>query len=322
MAVALASTFTLIACLLHFAHRSLPLDHPNERSLHSQPRPKIGGLAIMTVTLFLAALTRLNVPATAVAASAALMLVAMIDDVRNLPASVRLASHLAAACALVFAVPAGNVFLAALAVATMVWMSNLYNFMDGADGLAGGMTVIGFGSLAIAADASGATGLTIWCAIISAAALAFLIFNFPPAWVFMGDAGAVPLGFLAGALGYIGFINGVWPFWYPPLVFSPFILDASITLFRRLNRKEKPWIAHREHLYQRLIVSGWSHRKLALASFVLMLAVNAGSYAALSQPTTLQMVIIAAIVGGLAGVFLMAERYLRRRVSSQESVAG
>ena len=289
----------------------LLLDHPNGRSLHSHPRRKVGGLAIMIVILALA--MRFDVPALVVVAASFLVLISVLDDVRSLPVFVRLLSHIGAASAVIIAMPGENIFLSLLAVAAIAWMCNLYNFMDGADGLAGGMTVIGFGALALAANLAGSVDLAGWCAVISTAGLAFLFFNFPPAKVFMGDAGSVPLGFLAAALGYVGFSKEVWPFWYPALVFAPFICDASLTLFKRLFRGEPIWIAHREHLYQRLILSGWSHRRLCLVAYVLMFAVSVGAFAALNQPLTVQAAIIAVVVFGLGGIFWVAERYVFSR---------
>lgn len=303
-------TLILIALLLQMKLGPLWLDRPNDRSLHLRPRHKLGGLAIMIVTLTLFAITSADLPGAVTAGCLGLVIISAIDDAINLPATVRLASHLGAAAVAIMAIPNGNMFVGALGCVTIVWMCNLYNFMDGADGLAGGMTVIGFGALAIAADAGGATGLTIWCGTISTAALAFLLFNFPPARVFMGDAGAVPLGFLAGTLGYIGFVNGVWPFWYPALVFSPFIFDATLTLIRRTLRGKKPWVAHREHLYQRLILSGWSHRRLALVSYAIMAATCGAALAALSLSLLLQRVIIISVLVFLTVLMLAAERHL------------
>jgi len=309
MVMAFLGTLVLTVVLVRISLGAILLDHPNARSLHTHPRRKVGGLAMMIVVLALA--LRLDVPSVVIVAAAFLTLISAIDDVRSLPAFVRLASHVGAACAVIIAIPNENIVLSVLAVASIAWMSDLYNFMDGADGLAGGMTVIGFGALALAANLAGSTDLAVWCAVISAAGLAFLFFNFPPAKVFMGDAGSVPLGFLAGALGYIGFSQEVWPFWYPALVFAPFICDASLTLFKRLFRGAPPWIAHREHLYQRLILSGWSHRRLCLVAYALMFAVSGGAFAALNQPLVGQMVIITTVVFGLGGIFLVAERYLR-----------
>ncbi|MBU4499659.1 MAG: UDP-phosphate N-acetylglucosaminyl 1-phosphate transferase, partial [Gammaproteobacteria bacterium] len=187
------------------------------------------------------------------------------------------------------------------------WMTNLYNFMDGSDGLAGGMVAIGFGALALAAWLGGAPSLAMFCASIAAAALAFLRFNFPPARVFMGDAGSIPLGFLAAALGIDGAAHGVWPWLFPLLVFSPFIVDASVTLARRALRGEKIWRAHRSHYYQRVVLLGATHRQLALAAYALMLASAALAFVLLRVPQhTASLLILAAAIYLL--VFLTIDR--------------
>jgi UDP-N-acetylmuramyl pentapeptide phosphotransferase/UDP-N-acetylglucosamine-1-phosphate transferase len=163
-------------------------------------------------------------------------------------------------------------------------MTNLYNFMDGSDGLAGGMAAFGFSSLALAAWLSDALGLAVFCASVAAAALAFLRFNFPLARVFMGDAGSIPLGFLAATLGILGVLQNLWPMLFPLLVFSPFIVDASLTLLRRGIAREKVWQAHRSHYYQRLVRMGWSHRRLALGEYALMAASGVSGIAIVIQP--------------------------------------
>ncbi len=171
-----------------------------------------------------------------------------------------------------------------LGTLAVVWMTNLYNFMDGADGLAGGMAAIGFGALALAALLGGAPELAAFCAAIAAVALAFLRFNFPPAQIFMGDTGSIPLGFLAATLGIFGMQQNLWPWPFPLLVFLPFIADASVTLFRRALRGEKIWQAHRSHYYQRVVLLGASHRQLALVAYVLMLAGASGALVLLEAP--------------------------------------
>jgi UDP-N-acetylmuramyl pentapeptide phosphotransferase/UDP-N-acetylglucosamine-1-phosphate transferase len=146
--------------------------------------------------------------------------------------------------------------------------------MDGSDGLAGGMALFGFGGYAVAA-LSGPTpqiDLGIASAAIAGAAAGFLLFNFHPARIFLGDSGSIPLGFLAGALGYWGWLKGTWPVWFPALVFAPFIADASVTLLRRLARGERFWQAHREHYYQRMVQLGMGHGRTACAWYLLMLA--------------------------------------------------
>jgi len=107
--------------------------------------------------------------------------------------------------------------------------------------------------------------------------MGFLTHNFPPARVFMGDAGSIPLGFLAAALGVLGVIAGAWPVAFPVVVFSPFIVDATVTLARRLVRGDRVWQAHRTHYYQRLVLWGWNPRRLVFASGGLMLAAAASA---------------------------------------------
>jgi UDP-N-acetylmuramyl pentapeptide phosphotransferase/UDP-N-acetylglucosamine-1-phosphate transferase len=279
------------------------LDHPTDRSLHSTPTPRTGGLAILGSIL--AGLLAANVTGwtgisfwkTAEPARAeewlwimglTLMVgaVSFWDDRSALPPSVRLGLHgLAAAGAVwgaglvVQVVPVpfyGDIALGTLAAPLtllgLMWMTNLYNFMDGMDGFAGGMTVLGFGLLGYLAWAGGAQGLPLPALMIASAAGGFLFFNLPPARIFMGDVGSVPLGFLAGALSVAGVQDRIFDLWVPFLIFSPFVVDATVTLFRRLRRGVKVWQAHREHYYQRLVLAGWGHRKTMVAEYSLMLA--------------------------------------------------
>lgn len=248
----------------------VPLDRPNDRSLHERPIPRAGGLAVLLGCLagWLAA------PATPwLVAFLALALCALsfADDLRGLPVAARLGSHFAAAVIVVPAtapeVPAVGIALLVLAV---VWITNLYNFMDGSDGLAGGMTVFGFCAYAAAAWSAEAAGLAASCAVVAGAAASFLVLNFHPARIFLGDSGSIPLGFLAAALGLQGYATSAWPLWFPLLVFAPFIGDATLTLVRRLVRKERVWQAHRDHYYQRLVRMGFGHRRTAYISYVAM----------------------------------------------------
>ncbi|HEX7403192.1 MAG TPA: hypothetical protein VF287_04185 [Usitatibacter sp.] len=213
-----------------------------------------------------------------------LALVSLADDIESLPIQVRLPAHAAAAivAVLVIAAPSGtrgglDVVEVAAAILALVWMTNLYNFMDGSDGLAGGMAVIGFGAFAFAAFQANSLPLAFTAAAIASASGGFLMHNFPPARVFLGDAGSVPLGFLAGALGLHGALIDAWPAWFPILVFSPFIVDATLTLARRVARGEPFWKAHRGHLYQRLVLGGWTPRRLAWGCYALMAAAAASA---------------------------------------------
>jgi UDP-N-acetylmuramyl pentapeptide phosphotransferase/UDP-N-acetylglucosamine-1-phosphate transferase len=166
-------------------------------------------------------------------------------------------------------------------------MSNLYNFMDGSDGLAGGMTVIGFGYYGLFAFLAKEYDFAVINFSIAAAAMAFLLHNFYPARIFLGDVGAVPLGFLAAVLGILGWLENVWSIWLPLLVFSPFIMDSTVTLIKRLLRGKNIWQAHREHYYQRMVQSCLGHRNTALSGYALMLAVGGSAGWADKQDSTM-----------------------------------
>ncbi|MDN7426920.1 glycosyltransferase family 4 protein [Burkholderia sp. AU45388] len=274
LAAAIASTAILRVLLATGLAWRLATDIPNDRSLHTLPTPRVGGWGIVPVCIvaLLAVAPHLWLIAVSAAALAAM---SQIDDRRGLPARVRFSVHLAAVVVLIAVYPAEAPWWLLVGVGfVMVWLTNLYNFMDGADGLAGGMALFGFGAYAAAA-ATGAhpsPDLALTGAAVAGAAFGFLLLNFHPARLFLGDAGSIPLGFLAGALGYWGWRTSVWPIWFPALVFAPFIADASVTLLRRLLRGEKFWQAHREHYYQRMVRAGVGHRRTALYWYLIMLA--------------------------------------------------
>ncbi|HEY9194268.1 MAG TPA: glycosyltransferase family 4 protein [Methyloversatilis sp.] len=205
-------------------------------------------------------------------ALALLIGVSLADDFRNLSAALRFAVHgVAATVVTVCLLPDSLGWPVTLAaVPAIVWMTNLFNFMDGSDGLAGGMALFGFATLGGAAIIAGDTGMAALCLSIAAAALAFLRVNWHPARIFMGDGGSVPLGFAAAALGLIGVARGLWPVWLPLLAFSMFIFDASLTLLRRALRGEKIWLAHRTHYYQRMVRMGLGHARTAKLCYVAM----------------------------------------------------
>lgn len=308
-AAAFAITFALITWMLKsgLAHRVL--DRPNERSLHVNPVPRTGGLAVM-VAVALAGLFLLPISLSWLVPATALAVLSFVDDVRGLPVAVRFAVQLAAAgvfAGVALPQPAWP-WLMALALAT-AWMANLYNFMDGSDGLAGGMAAIGFGTYGMAALAAGRVSLATACFVITAAALAFLFFNFHPARIFMGDVGSVPLGFLAAALGALGWRDGCWPAWFPVLVFSPFIVDATVTLMRRLARRDKVWEAHRDHYYQRLVRLGLGHERTALIEYALMLTAGVTALWTIGQPASVQ----AAVLAGCGVLYVIGMIVVDRR---------
>ncbi|MFA6013852.1 MAG: glycosyltransferase family 4 protein [Gallionellaceae bacterium] len=250
-------------------------DIPNERSLHKTVVPRSGGVALMAgvsagwVMLVSDLTWWITLPVLC------LLVISLLDDIYNLPVKKRLLIHLGAV--VLFIVGAGifsiyGVLIALTIGLLMVWMTNLYNFMDGSDGLAGGMALFGFSFYGIAALIHQQEAFALLNFSIAAAAFGFLLSNFHPAKIFMGDAGSIPLGFLAAALGVLGWRQGLWAAWFPILVFSPFIVDASITLLKRTLRGVKITEAHREHYYQRAVQLGYGHRNVALIEYALMFA--------------------------------------------------
>ena len=228
--------------------------------------------------------------------------ISFLDDIIGLPIIGRLLVHFVAAggAAAGLLLNHSGVGWVLLAIVAIVWMTNLYNFMDGMDGLAGGMALFGFGFYALAGVLSGQLPFAVTNAAIAAAAGAFLLFNFHPARIFMGDAGSTLLGFLAACLGLVGWQLGIWTLWFPGLVFSPFIVDATVTLARRLLRREKIWRPHREHYYQRLVLSGWGHRRTVLAEYGVMAL--CGGFALLYQYASEEWRLV--VLGAWAVLFL------------------
>lgn len=220
---------------------------------------------------FIAGSLPFGLPAWLAAGVLVLAMVSFWDDRIGVSAKTRLLVHIAVAAATLYVLAPGGPMAVLGSLLALVWMTNLYNFMDGSDGLAGGMAVIGFAAYALAAADGGAYSLATASLAISGAALAFLMVNFPPARQFLGDAGSIPLGFLAGTIGLAGWTKELWPMWFPVVLFGPFVADATVTLGRRLAAGESLTSAHRNHYYQRLVLAGWSHRRLAVTAYGAML---------------------------------------------------
>jgi UDP-GlcNAc:undecaprenyl-phosphate/decaprenyl-phosphate GlcNAc-1-phosphate transferase len=320
----------LIACVVTLATVFLlassrfgliAVDRPNERSLHNKPISRTGGLGLHAGILLAWFLCRAGTPWILSLCFVALLVVSLMDDIVGIPVLARLSAHLlaGAAVAALLLLPSHGLVAAGVAMLGIAWMTNLYNFMDGSDGLAGGMTVFGFGFYGIAAWQAGSVAFALLNLSIASAALAFLLFNFHPARIFMGDAGSVPLGFLAGSLGLFGWLQNDWAWWFPLLVFSPFVVDASVTLARRLLRAERVWQAHRDHYYQRLVQMGWGHRRTAVAEYLLMAVCGITALSGLKGSPTGQMALLVIAAAVYAAIVVVLESAWRRFRAAQDN---
>jgi len=257
------------------------LDQPNARSSHDTPTPRGGGLGVLAALLPVWIAIPFFLPAADNATTAhwliplaALLLAAVswLDDLMTIGPLPRLGAQFAAAVAGAFLIE-GAVFQGLLpepldmtiAAIGWVWFVNLFNFMDGIDGISGvEATAIGIGLLLIGvvgtAPLDGSHGQAL---AIAAAAAGFLVWNWPPARIFLGDSGSVPLGYLLGWLLLSVAAGGAWQ----AAVILPlyYLADATITLFRRIARGEKFWHAHRDHYYQAAIRRGLSHARVSTA---------------------------------------------------------
>lgn len=274
-ATAAAAAAIGTAWVRRIALRRSILDIPNERSSHVAPTPRGGGAAIVAVCVAGWVVFGLQSGEGGWLAACALgvALVSAVDDVRPLGTGLRMGVHLAAAVALGLAVggwetieaPVGELGLGLLglplAVFWLVGLTNAYNFMDGIDGIAATQAVVGGAGWALAGAWLGNPFVSLSGGLVAGGSLGFAIHNWPPARIFMGDVGSAFLGFVFAGLALYG--EGRLPL--ASLLFVwPFVFDAAYTFVRRAARGENVFKAHRSHLYQRLVIAGWSHRRTTM----------------------------------------------------------
>jgi UDP-N-acetylmuramyl pentapeptide phosphotransferase/UDP-N-acetylglucosamine-1-phosphate transferase len=268
-----------IATLLPLLRRSQVLDHPNDRSSHLIPTPRGAGLAMIPIIAAFWIASDIGwVESVSYVllwpAIAALILCALswFDDLKGLPPLIRFCAHILVVAALLYAQPSDILYAQGLlpvwadrlvAGFIWVWFVNLFNFMDGIDGISGVETLtIGLGVAALAAGASPLEPLAVPALILAGAALGFLALNWHPAKIFLGDSGSVPLGLL---LGWLLLQLAAAGYWAAALILPLYYLaDATITIARRILRGEKIWQAHRQHFYQRAVAGGLSHARVSL----------------------------------------------------------
>lgn len=261
------------------------LDVPNPRSSHTLPTPRGGGLAIVVSVLIAIGAMRAHgdlpgdLTAALLVGGPIIALIGFVDDLRSVSVAVRLAVQFAVVSGCVwilgppppihfgFAVVNFGVPGSIVAIICLVWFLNLFNFMDGIDGIA---------SIEVISVMTFATLLVLWqkgepsavCLLLTGAAAVagFLLWNWPPARIFMGDAGSGFLGFFAGTVAWTTIVHGRFSIWVWLILFAAFIVDSTVTLLRRWSRGAKLFEAHRSHAYQRLSRKYRSHLKVTLGT--------------------------------------------------------
>jgi FlaA1/EpsC-like NDP-sugar epimerase/UDP-N-acetylmuramyl pentapeptide phosphotransferase/UDP-N-acetylglucosamine-1-phosphate transferase len=267
----LFASFTLsltISWLVSHGRILSPHSYPSERSLHQRLIPRGGGLGIACGLFF--GFVAFGIDGRICLALMLVWCVSTLDDWSSLKARVRLSVQATAAVLLVAIwFPSNSLIVALLLALTLIWCLNLFNFMDGADGIAivtaitGALALAVFTFKALSNDAVFFSDpVFAGTLVIATVSLGFLAFNVPPARVFMGDGGSTLLGFALAALSIKGWYSGFWTLAVPVALFVPFWADATYTLIRRTFQGHSPVQAHRDNLYQRLVLSGLGHRGL------------------------------------------------------------
>lgn len=309
-----------------FAIRNAVIDIPNERSSHTRPTPRGGGVAIVAALLAAFTVSRMLswIDAdvyNAITGGGSLVAVAgWLDDRHSLSARTRLALQAVAAAWALYCLggfPELRVGPATLSlgfagpllgVVGIVWLVNLYNFMDGIDGIAAveGVTV-GAGA-AILSVAAGALHIAAPSVLLASACIGFLGWNWMPARIFMGDTGSGFLGYALGVLALASEVSGGLPLLLWMVLLGVFIVDTTVTLLRRASRRQRLADAHRLHAYQRAVQSGQSHARVTTAVGLLNAALFALAAIGMSAPRlTVPLVAVAALLLGL--VYIAIENF-------------
>jgi UDP-N-acetylmuramyl pentapeptide phosphotransferase/UDP-N-acetylglucosamine-1-phosphate transferase len=333
-AFGLVSSLGLVAAAREWARRRSLVDHPNDRSLHVHPTPRGGGIGVVVPVSIAIAASGMLAPDTQAKATclagAALLIAAvgLFDDIRGLPPVTRLFAHLSAAVLLVLAAGPWRFFVwpglwsfdlggaaIPLSVLLLVGLTNVYNFMDGADGMAGAQSfVAGLGWIGVAYVVRDPQ-IGIVGAVIATASLGFLFFNWSPASVFMGDVGSAFLGFVLATLSILVAPRSPATATAGMLFVWPFLFDTSFTLILRASRRENLLCAHRTHLYQRLVLTGLPHRRVALL-YAALSGVGVAVGNVVAREAAVPSILGGALIVGLAsGLWLLVIRREKNEIA-------
>jgi Fuc2NAc and GlcNAc transferase len=290
LVITLVCSGLLTGVALHYARRRGLLDLPGPRRSHETPTPRGGGVGLvlaLALGLGVAAAQDLiggSLAAVIVIASLARATLSWIDDHRPVSSLARLSFHFLIAAGALWGLGGleqlqfgpwqiENVWLRqSLAVIALVWVTNLFNFMDGIDGLAASQTLFCGAMIAFLAAIGGSPELAGIALLVAVSGAGFLPWNFPRARIFMGDVGSATLGFVFGLLCVQGANQGVMPVLVSAMVLALFVTDATATFLYRLLGGHQWYTAHREHAYQLWTRRGWSHVRVVAVAMLLNLA--------------------------------------------------
>lgn len=263
-------SFSLTGIIRRYVLAKNILDIPNDRSSHQIPTPRGGGISIVVLFALISfgLAWKGIIPFSLLYALSGGILIAVtgwLDDVISVPPLWRILVHTIAAIWAVYWLKLnGSSWMDWFAIVSIVWCVNLYNFMDGIDGLAGIEGLFISLAAGIALVVVGMSGMGLLCFLLAAAILGFLVWNWPPAKIFMGDVGSGYLGFVFAVLAFATANLQVLSlgFWFT--IAAVFLCDATFTVLKRMLQGKRWYEAHREHAYQRLVQYGASHKKVTI----------------------------------------------------------
>ncbi|ABI68054.1 MraY family glycosyltransferase [Syntrophomonas wolfei] len=331
--IVVLASYSLTTLVHFYALKKNILDIPNERSSHSVVTPRGGGLAIAATFIFslvfIAALgiVTVNVAVALVGGGVLIAAIGWIDDKNSVSPGLRLVVHFLAAIwalywlggftrmdvgfTMVHLGWAGSI----IAAVGIVWLINLYNFMDGIDGIAGIEAI----SVALGAGFllfwGGSQGLAWVCIILALAVAGFLVWNWPPAQIFMGDVGSGFLGYVFAVLAIVSEKSFSVPLIVWLMLLGVFITDATITLFKRLARGEKLSQPHKTHVYQLAVQAGYSHKQVTLAVLFINILLGAAAAGAIQYRGYLLWIILGAFILLTMVHFMLAHRFSSKLIA-------
>ncbi len=286
------SSLVVTELVRRYSIKNNVIDIPNHRSSHERPTPRGGGVVISLsiivgiINAFYMGLIPYSIFISLLVSVLIISIAGWLDDHKDLAFYWRMLFYsIACIWSMLWtgsldAIKVGTYSLqlspfigTVITFLGLIWLTNLYNFMDGSDGIAAIQAIcagIFAGSILFV---EGQTGLAMVCFFVASSSLGFLYWNWSPAKIFMGDIGSCVLGFVFGALAVISDLLGVLSVYIWCILLSVFICDATFTLFKRMFQGEKWYKAHREHAYQKLIQMGMSHRLLAIVFLIFNLCV-------------------------------------------------